>query len=276
MGVEDKEHEGPGCPIRRARATREGDDESALLLLAPAVFLVLHQGFEIAVQAQSVVAADGLAAFRAAPLFLFLFEEALDAVIPDEFKVFDHAHVVPGAVALIQVFQAAAGELGALVAKPHPSLAQQGALPFHEGAVLAARQAAGAVLLAEPLLLQVVLHRQVTDAERAVHAAGSDQLFFHQVNSVTQKPLWMVKSSIRAEAQLFANKARIRSNATTATSNIDAARAPRVRYQASVPFSDFIPTRPMTNRITIHGMVMIGNLSPMKAHRAKTTTAMMM
>ncbi len=123
------------------------------LLFAPAVFLVLHQRFEVAVQTKSVMAADGPAAFRAAPLCLFLFEEALDALIPDEFKVFDHAHVVPGAVARIEVFQPAAGKLVTLVAKPHASLAQQGALSFHEGAIFAARQAAGAVLLAEALLL---------------------------------------------------------------------------------------------------------------------------
>jgi len=67
--------------------------------------------------------------------------------------------MVLAAVALIEGFQTTAGKSAALMAKPNKSLPQQIALLAHEDTVLTARQATGAVLPSESLLIQVVFHR---------------------------------------------------------------------------------------------------------------------
>ncbi len=97
----------------------------------------------------------------------------------DEFEVFYHAHMVLGPVSLIEGFQPPAGILSALIAEPNKSFPEQIALIFHEGAVLTAWPAAGAVCLSKSLLLKVVLHRKVTDAYSAVHPTRSNEFLFH-------------------------------------------------------------------------------------------------
>ncbi len=104
------------------------------------------------------------ATFRAAPHPLFLFQELLDAVLFDEFEVSHHAHMILGAVALIEGLQPATGEISALMAKPNKTFPEQIAAILHEGTVLTAWQTAGAVFPSESLLVQVVFHRQITDA----------------------------------------------------------------------------------------------------------------
>jgi len=116
-----------------------------------------------------------LATFRAAPLCLFLFQEPLDAMLFDEFEVFYHAHMVLGAVSLIEGFQPTTGKIFALIAKPNKSFSEQIALIFHKGTVLTAWQAAAAVCLSKSLLLKVVFHCQITNTDSAVHATGSDK-----------------------------------------------------------------------------------------------------
>jgi hypothetical protein len=44
------------------------------------------------------------ATFGAVPPCCFLLQKLLDAVLFDEFEVFDHAHMIRGAVSLIDVF----------------------------------------------------------------------------------------------------------------------------------------------------------------------------
>ncbi len=63
------------------------------------------------------MAAYNLAAFRAAPFYRFLFQKLIDAMLIDEFKVLNHAHVVKGAVALIEGAQALTGKIFAIVTK---------------------------------------------------------------------------------------------------------------------------------------------------------------
>jgi hypothetical protein len=72
--------------------------------------------------------------------------------------------MVFGAIPLIQRLQPDAGILSTFKAKPDEPFPYQIALVFHEQAVFTAGQAAGAVLLVESLLIQVVFHRQVMDA----------------------------------------------------------------------------------------------------------------
>jgi hypothetical protein len=116
-----------------------------------------------------------LATFRATPLFLFFFQEPLDAMLFDEFEVLYHTHMVLGAVSLIKGFQPITGKFFALIAKPNQSFPEQITLIFHEGTILTAWPATAAVSLSKSLFLKVVFHRQITNTDSAVHAAGSDK-----------------------------------------------------------------------------------------------------
>ena len=115
------------------------------------------------------------ATFRTAPLFLFLFQVTFDAMLFNEFEVFYHAHMVPGAISLIKVFQPTTGKFFALIAKPNQSFPEQITMFFHKRTVLTAWPAAAAVSLSKSLLLKVISHRQITNTESAVHATGSDK-----------------------------------------------------------------------------------------------------
>lgn len=64
------------------------------LRLIPAIFFIFLQDFDPAHQTQSVMAADGSAAFRAGPLGFLAGKEGFDPVFLDKIEVFDHAHMV--------------------------------------------------------------------------------------------------------------------------------------------------------------------------------------
>jgi len=145
------------------------------LLLVPAVFFILPQLIESAIQAQSIMTAYHFATFRTAPFFLFLFQKTFDAMLFDEFEVFYHAHMVPGAVSFIEAFQSTTGKFFALIAKPNQPFPEQITMFFHKGTVLTAWPTATAVSLSKSLLLKVIFHRQITNTESAVHATGSDK-----------------------------------------------------------------------------------------------------
>jgi len=119
------------------------------------------------------MAAYYTATLRASPLLFLSFKESINTVISDVFQVINHAHMVKSAVAFVESLQPMAGEILAIVAKSHKPFPQQFTLPSVV-TILVARQAAGAVRLPKPLLLQVVLHRQVAGAQAAVHPTGSD------------------------------------------------------------------------------------------------------
>ncbi len=105
------------------------------------------------------MAAYHSATFRAAPLCLFLFQELLDAMLFDEFKVLYHTHMVFCTISFIEVFQPATGEILAFIAETQKSFPQQVTLACHKGTVLAAWQTAVAVLSRKSLLLEVIFHR---------------------------------------------------------------------------------------------------------------------
>ena len=123
------------------------------LLLIPAVLFILMQRCEIAIQAKSIMTAYRPATSTATPLCLFFFQEALDALLFDEFEIIYHAHMVLGVVALIEGFQPTTGKISTLIAKPDKPFPEQIALFLHEGAILTAWQAAGAVGLIKSLLI---------------------------------------------------------------------------------------------------------------------------
>jgi hypothetical protein len=61
---------------------------------------------------------EDLAAFRAAPLFFFVPDELPYAEVPDVVEIADHAHAIPGSIALIQMVQHGAGKAVAAEAVP--------------------------------------------------------------------------------------------------------------------------------------------------------------
>ena len=149
------------------------------LLPFPSVFPVRTHLFEIALEAESVVAADRTAAPRAVPLLLFFSKKIGGTVFLDVHKIFNHAHVVPGTVPLVEVLQTPAREIAALIAEPYKPEPEPFAAFLHECTIFTAGQAAFAVFSVETFLLQIVLLRLVADAQRTVHPAGSNKYLFH-------------------------------------------------------------------------------------------------
>ena len=70
-----------------------------------------------AVKTIALMDANGSAAVRTEPSFMFFSQEFSDAEFFDIEKVFDHAHVVLGPVSFIEMFHFIAGERVALKAK---------------------------------------------------------------------------------------------------------------------------------------------------------------
>jgi len=111
---------------------------------------------------------------RTLPLLLLFFEEFINAFVSDIFQVLNHAHMVFGSVTHIKGFEPTAREVLAFMAETHKSLPNEVTMMFHKNTVLAAWPATGAVSALEPFLVQVNLHRDVTDTYSAVHPARSD------------------------------------------------------------------------------------------------------
>lgn len=149
------------------------------LLPFPSVFPVCTHLFEIALEAESVVAADRTAAPRAVPLLLFFSKKIGGTVFLDVRKVFKHAHVVPGTVPLVEALQTPAREIAALIAEPDKPEPEPFAAFLHERTILTAGQAAFAVFSIEALLQQIILLRLIVDAQRTVHPAGGNKFLFH-------------------------------------------------------------------------------------------------
>jgi hypothetical protein len=146
----------------------------------PTVFFVLVELVQTAAKTQPVMTAYHPTASGTAPLGFFLFKKLPDARLFDEFNVFNHAHMIFGAVPIIEGLKSSTGEISTLKAKPNQSVADQIAVLFHKGAVLPARQTTGTVCLAKPLVFQVIFHREVAYTNSTIHSARSYQYFFHQ------------------------------------------------------------------------------------------------
>ena len=127
----------------------------------------------------SIMTANYLSAFRAFPLFSFVFQKAINAVLFDKYQVLYHTHMIKSTVPLIECFKATAWKIITLIAEADKPFTEQVALIAHESAVLAAWSATGTVRLMKTFLLQVVLHCQVVGAYTAVHPARSDKFFTH-------------------------------------------------------------------------------------------------
>lgn len=111
------------------------------------------------------------------PLFRLCVEEILEAVIPNEFKVLDHAQVVFCAVTLVEPFQAFAGKIRTLETKSDLTQTKLFAVVTHVQTVFAARQAAGTVCSVKTLRVEVMLLKLIGNTQSAVHPAGCNQFF---------------------------------------------------------------------------------------------------
>lgn len=110
-----------------------------------------------------------LTAFRAAPPFFFAFDEMPYAKFSDVLQIFNHAHAIPGSVALIQVVQSGARE----------AITTEAVLDFGVHHLLTALDPAhDANFRFEAVVTSAtgawVLISRVCDAEAAIHSAGSD------------------------------------------------------------------------------------------------------
>jgi len=139
----------------------------------------LQEGVELTLQAESVVATDRPTTSRAAPGFLLCLQETLHAIIADGVQIFYHAHVVLGAVALVQAFQAFAGVILAIKTEPHLAFAKQIAAVCHVSAVLPPWNAARTIGSMKAFLIQIQFLKLVGSAKLAIHPAWSNQIFFH-------------------------------------------------------------------------------------------------
>jgi len=117
---------------------------------------------------------------RAAPIasepLLLELEKSLLSPILDQLQIFDKAHVIRRAVAIVDLFQAVTGEGGALEAVGYPSVAQATAASFYICALLVARAAAGAVGNLSPGFRDFMKFGEICTADGAVHAAGCDEV----------------------------------------------------------------------------------------------------
>jgi hypothetical protein len=123
------------------------------------------------------MAADLMAAPPAGPLFFLPFKERRRAVFPDKCKIFDHAHMVLGTVALIQRPKPFAGKISTHKAKADVSIPKSGTCVAHVQAAFPPRDASGTILSMKSLFFKVIPPGLVSNAQSAVHAAGGDQLF---------------------------------------------------------------------------------------------------
>jgi hypothetical protein len=87
--------------------------------------------------------------------------------------------MIRSAIPLIECFKATTWEITTLITEPYKSFPNQVTMHFHENAILATWQAAGAVCPPESFLVQVNLHREVTDTYSAVHPARGNKFFSH-------------------------------------------------------------------------------------------------
>jgi hypothetical protein len=127
--------------------------------------------------------ANHISAVRTPPFLLFFFQEQSDALFLYAFEVLYHAHVVFVPVSFIEGLQSFAGKLLTFKTEPDQAFFQQIATAFHIGTVLASWDTANTIFPMATLFVQIVFHRQIADADSAVHPTGSNEFFFHGQNS---------------------------------------------------------------------------------------------
>ena len=115
--------------------------------------------------------AEHSSAFWTFPAYSFLFDKRIHSQRLDRFEVFDHAHPVFSSIALVNMLDARAGELGTIHAQPRLDV-------FEILAVLNAATDAGNGGLFRIIPIAagaVLLLPKISHAESAIHTTGGDE-----------------------------------------------------------------------------------------------------
>jgi hypothetical protein len=130
---------------------------SACAIFVPSVFLFLVPQFiQIAIETQTIMAADHFAAALTFPRFLLFFKEFLYSMFFHELQVVYHAHPVARPVSFIDGSQPVAWKALALVAESDFAFGQFSALFFQKCTVLISWSAAYAVDHSDAFSLKVM------------------------------------------------------------------------------------------------------------------------
>ncbi len=141
-------------------------------IFPPVDFFLASEPVQTTVIANAVMAAYCSAATGACPLLFLCSKEFIYAVIFDGIQIVYHAHVVAGAVALVNSAQVGAGEVSTFKTVGHLLFPQWSAALSQVSTSFIPGAAAGAVGNPDSFALDVIRAGKVTGAESAVHAAG--------------------------------------------------------------------------------------------------------
>jgi hypothetical protein len=122
---------------------------------------------------------DVFSTLGTAPFVRLSLQKGLHSLPLDNPEVLQHTNVILSSVALIEGLESFTGKDVAFGAKPHQTLTHTFTVVLHVRTVLTAGQAARAVCFVKALLVNVVLTSEVTNAQRTVHPARGDKVFFH-------------------------------------------------------------------------------------------------
>src|SRR5690606_9650962 len=137
---------------------------SKQLLLIPAVFFVLQEGFKIAIETEPIMTADGTSTGWAAPFFFLAHQKRRHANLLDRVHVFDHAHVILGAIAFVKTLQPFTSVIMTFEAKADQPFSNQFAGIRHVPAVLTPWNAARAIFTMKALFIQIHLFEEISRA----------------------------------------------------------------------------------------------------------------
>jgi hypothetical protein len=109
--------------------------------------------------------------------FIFLplvFEEGIYPALLNLFEVVNHTHVVVLSIAFIYASQTIAGEIIAFKSKGNSVIGQLLAVAFKKGALFISRAASSTMNYFASLSRKIPGISEVSTADAAIHAAGSD------------------------------------------------------------------------------------------------------
>ena len=117
--------------------------------------------------------ADPASTFGAGPSCVFISQKFIHPEIPDIRKIFDHAHIVSGAISLIQMLQILAGKIVTFKTKGYLPLLND--LTVSD---LAPGDANGFMGIHYPASGAFILFSQISHANAAIHTTGTNERNF--------------------------------------------------------------------------------------------------
>ena len=123
------------------------------------------------------MAAYHITTFRTVPLLFFLFQEPIKAVFLDEFEVFNHAHIVFGAVSLIKGHKANAGKIFTFITEFHLVVQKQLASFLEKRALFVSRSATLTVSHSHSFSSNIIFQSKIVTANTTIHTTRRYQFF---------------------------------------------------------------------------------------------------